>query len=141
MKRVLYVDDETDRESFQSTLDTLRGRGIDVKAIGNVREVLPFLEAEGRTLVAVVLDVFMPTHGMYTPAESDRGMRTGLLLLRDIRQRYANLPIILVSVLAEETAEEWIRVHNVAAYFTRPVLAGDIARAIHALPPRKGGSE
>ena len=47
-----------------------------------------------------IIDMMMPSRGLYADDVSESGLRTGLLVARDIRNRTPNIPIILWSAAA-----------------------------------------
>lgn len=127
--RVVYVDDEADSERFRSKVDILNEEGIDVVCVGDIREALRTLEMEVN-VQALVLDILMPPFDIYDLKETDEGTTTGLRLLEDIRERYPDLPVVVVSVKPEERIRERVEQLGVAEYLKKPAMATAIVAAI-----------
>lgn len=91
---ILIVDDEP---WFVGPLtEALADAGFTTQLASTPDECMKAL-AGGQRIEAVVLDVMLPP-GSLDPREVDYGVNTGLVLLRRIRERHPNVPVILHSV-------------------------------------------
>jgi DNA-binding response OmpR family regulator len=87
---ILIVDDEPRR--LHSCVDALEDRGFTVILAMSVED---FREKLARSPVSlVILDVMLPPGPL---PESDGGLRTGLVLLGEIRRAHTQLPVVLFS--------------------------------------------
>src|SRR5688572_29365684 len=84
--RILIVEDDLDMLMLLETV--LNRLDADIVTVGNGREALAVLEADAR-FAAIVADIMMP--------EMD-----GIELTRAVRQRYGDLPVIIVSASTEK---------------------------------------
>lgn len=110
---VLIVDDEL--EVCLSLGEVLRTKGYGTVEVSDPREVLPLLGRERVDLV--VMDVRMPSIG-------------GIDLLRLIRERYAALPIIMISGYA--SIENAVRAMKYGAlnFYAKPIQLEELLREI-----------
>jgi FixJ family two-component response regulator len=72
----------------------------------------------------------MPPEDFYSLDETDGGTTTGLRLLHDIREKYLEIPIIIVSIRRMQVAEDLMREFRVADYLEKPVSSIAVANAI-----------
>lgn len=127
--RVLFIDDESDTERFQSKVEWLRDEGIHVESIGVVEEVLPFLQSNAQSIEAIILDILMPPHDYYSLEETNDGTTTGLRLLKDIHSKYPDIPVVIVSV-KRGLSHENLQHLGARAYLEKPALSSQIAQAV-----------
>lgn len=111
--RILLVDDEA--QLRRASARVLRAEGFDVVEAADGREALAQLE-RGEFAV-VVSDIMMPN-------------MTGLELLRAIRQRDLELPVILLTGMPNSEAALEAKHHGALHYLTKPV---DNARLVLAV--------
>jgi PAS domain S-box-containing protein len=109
-RRVLAVDDELPLRRLVSIM--LSSEGHDVTIAASAEEALELLERQ--TFDVVLSDVNM-----------GEGM-TGWELADRIRERWPDLPIVLVSGLGAQITEDEMRAHGVAAVLAKPYRAAEI---------------
>jgi CheY-like chemotaxis protein len=130
-KLVLYVDDEANTEKMASKFEILKDEGIDVAAVTRVSDVLPEIARLGNAVNLIVLDLIMPPENIYSLGDTDGGTTTGLRLLQDIRNKYSNVPVMIVSIRRRTTMrEDLMKRYGVVEYLEKPVTAYEIAVAI-----------
>jgi CheY-like chemotaxis protein len=125
----MYVDEEANSEAMASKFDVMKSYDIEVRIVVEVANALPTLR-EQRDIALVILDIIMPPKLVYSLEETQGGSLTGLRLLRDIRKEFPLLPVMLVSVMPREAAEEAVRLYNVVDYYTKPVTGSQLAEAV-----------
>ncbi len=118
---ILLVDD--DPLNVQALARTLGGAGFaTTRALDGV-EALECLETE--TFDAVVSDVLMPR-------------MNGLQLVRRIRRRFPDLPVILMSGLISDEVCDAIAGLGAAALFQKPVSRAALILLLRSLPREPG---
>ena len=98
MKRlVMLVDD--DRAVMQYYRRAIEAIGLEVVQFYDPDGVADFMSGEHvRIPDAVVLDVMLPPGKRYIGrADVDHGLRTGLLLLRELREHFGQCPFIVLT--------------------------------------------
>lgn len=104
---VTFVDDtkiESDRYLGALKLAGVTAMG-EIDMIGSANGCNRIFE-DGYSTQIFVLDVIMPPQRLYSAAESQAGMQTGLLLARDIRNKFPGIPVILFSHLTFSDVRE-----------------------------------
>lgn len=99
---VLVVDDEP--VVMQYYVKVFQERGLRARLVTNVDDVFPIMEKHKDEVAAVVIDIMMPPGTRYSERNSEEGLKTGLLLWRDLRARFTELPmLILTNVTRNDT--------------------------------------
>ncbi|MEL6160701.1 MAG: response regulator [Cyanobacteria bacterium J06554_11] len=113
---ILVVDDEPDvelmfRHKFRKEI---RANRIDFHFSLSATDALAYLEAPAHRAEATLIlsDINMP------------GMN-GLELLRVIKARYANLPVMMVTAYGDESSQETAKQYGASGFINKPV---DFAR-------------
>jgi DNA-binding NtrC family response regulator len=138
MHNILYIDDESGTERFKSKVELLADRGYRVIPVTTVDAVGPALYEHGSSISAVVLDILMPPLDVYSLEETNDGTTTGLSVLRDLRERVPDMPVIIVSVKPKAESASVIAKFGVTSYLQRPVLASAIADALDNVLRQRG---
>lgn len=92
MSTILLVDDESVYTSLYRA--SLQSRSLKVIACKGPKSALKKL-SEHPNIKVFVVDLMMPSQGLYTPEETQNNLLTGALLARDIRRIYHEEPIII----------------------------------------------
>lgn len=99
---ILIVDDEP---SFSAPLQwALEFAGFETCLAATPSECMGVV-AGGKPVDLVILDVMLPA-GDFDLKEVDGGMGTGLVLLTKIRDKLANVPVIILSVRTDIAVNE-----------------------------------
>ncbi|HEX8145279.1 MAG TPA: response regulator [Pyrinomonadaceae bacterium] len=130
MKTVLYVDDEADTEKMSSKFELMKAEGITVIPATRIKMALDELEMRRASIDLVILDIIMPPEDYYSLEDTEGGTTTGLKLLEEIRRKYSDLPIIIVSVRRSPGVQKFEAMYNVADFLEKPVSAFTLAAAI-----------
>ena len=114
--KILIVDDEL--EVCLSLSEVLRGKGYNAIHCSDPEEILPLLEREHIGLA--IMDVRMPTIG-------------GIDLLKQIRSRFDQLPVIMISGYA--SVENAVRAMKYGAlnFYTKPIPIPSLMQEIRNL--------
>lgn len=121
-QRILVVEDEEDMAVLLRRV--LERRGFSVDLASNGTEALAALAT--RPYALLITDIFMPR-------------MNGLRLVEAARQRWPNLPVILITGLGDwESYVRGMDLH-VVDYLTKPIRLGDllaaVERALDSPPP------
>lgn len=95
MKRILIVDDDKKTLSYLKE-DLIKSYQFDVTYLESVDNVL--LTLKGSRYDAVILDIMMPVSEKWSRDEqtnSEKGLSTGLILLKQIRAQFPKIPIVI----------------------------------------------
>jgi two-component system NtrC family sensor kinase len=120
-RSILLVEDNP--EVADITAETLRSLGAAVEPVNRARAALDRLAADGVFFDFVVSDIVMPD-----------GM-SGLQLAREIRARYPQLPVLLMSGYSDTLAEAGAEFPVVAKPLSQAALADAIRRLSGDRPP------
>jgi len=106
-KHVLIIDD--DHLVMNVYEAALRKRGFEVTRFGGeqcVDEALQFLRERAKAVDIIVVDIMMPPGEALKDQDTDQGMKTGVFLLKMLKDSYPDLPLlVLTNVQNEETLE------------------------------------
>lgn len=133
MKKVLYIDDEVDTEKMASKFEIMAEQGIEVIKVENVESALPMIEKNLSDIGLIVLDVIMPPEDYYTLEETNGGTTTGFRLLQDIRNKYEQIPILIVSIRRKQKAESFLQQFHIVNYLEKPISAADLGNSIRTI--------
>jgi CheY-like chemotaxis protein len=98
---ILFIDDE--ERYVRSYIDELALAGFKVHFCSKVESALHFLDSSKDQVDLCIVDIMMPPGKTFATADSQGGVRTGLLFYDYIRQQALHLPII---VLTNRTSDE-----------------------------------
>jgi CheY-like chemotaxis protein len=131
MIKIIYIDDEANSEKLDSKFDLLLGEGIQIIPVAYIKDALPVIKKNIDVIKMIIIDLIMPPYNYYNLEETTGGTLTGIRLLKDIREKYSDIPIMIVSVNKRETCpEDKLKEYKVAEYLEKPVSASEIADKI-----------
>lgn len=93
-KLVLLVED--DRLPMQFYVKALDQKGFKVKQFVEPDGALNFVRDKGSQISAIILDIMMPP-GRYGPECTNEGLKTGVFLLKDLREKCPNVPVVVLT--------------------------------------------
>ena len=120
--RLLVVDDE--RAVLKVVSALLDHAGFQVKTAASGPEALAWFDAHPTEVDAALLDLAMP--------EMD-----GAVLLRELRRRRPELPIILTSGYAEQTAIDDFAARDYQAFMRKPYRPRDLVEVLRSHLPER----
>lgn len=97
MAYVAFVDDEHGPIDYY--LDALKAKGHQVQRLDTVEDLFAHL-AENKPADIYVVDILMPTHGHPQLKEASDGLATGIVLHREIRRAFQDVPIIMLTSIS-----------------------------------------
>jgi CheY-like chemotaxis protein len=128
--KILFVDDErTPTDYFVNALRADHDVRFVKKAVEARKEVT---KAEGFGYDVVILDIMMPP-GPYA-AESPDGLRTGLYILRDLRLRHPEIPVIALTNAVDPALLEALQLQpNVKTVDKTQILPSALPEIVRAV--------
>lgn len=130
MKNIVYIDDEANSEAMISKFEVLEEEGWKIIPVVDIKDAIPKLREYRGNVHLIILDIIMPPKNLYTLADTNGGTKTGLKLLEDIRKEFANVPIMILSVMSKTDAEEQIHKYSVIEFLSKPIDGTELAAAI-----------
>lgn len=94
---ILLIDDEEAPNVFY--VRALERAGFRVERRTSVDDALDFARGAIQKLALVILDVMMPFGRSYSAEDADDGLRTGVLVYKDIRALSSTVPILVLTVV------------------------------------------
>ncbi len=130
MLKILFIDD--DIRSQIDTLDILKMEGFDVVYASHIKEAITLAEKYNNSISAIVLDIMMPTQGIFSLQETQGGRRTGILLYQKyLKPLLPNIPVIVLTALTDQSILSEIRKELcVKSILYRPITVKEIIREI-----------
>lgn len=108
-KNILWVDDDIDRFALMADRDELESRGGSIIKAPRPEDLLKVLREQILKIDGIIVDISMPT-GELDMEEAEYGMRTGLALIRKIRESdsiYKDTPIIVYTVIGKDDVRQY----------------------------------
>ena len=136
MKQVIIVDD--DHGPMDYYLEALRIRGFDVKQIDSTDDAYNWLKAsETMKPALVVIDIMMPRGTFLKEEETDRGLLSGLFIAYDVRKRFPDVPIIILTNNPTEEVVERVpaKAHIKAKFEIAPFAFADFVKQVISQQP------
>lgn len=113
---ILFIDDEERiMDSYKLELEMV---GYAVVLENDVNAALRTFQAKLGEISLVILDIMMPP-GKLSETETDGGLRTGLQLYREIREKSPDLPIMIFTNVSDKGVEKQFRDEKIAGSFEK----------------------
>jgi CheY-like chemotaxis protein len=102
---VLLVDDDKFLMSYY--VRRLQQMHMEVYQKLDPDQAMAWIEGERPELAAIILDIMMPYGTRYDAQQTLQGLRTGIILYRDIRRLYPKTPVVaLTNVIDGDVLQE-----------------------------------
>jgi len=124
--RVLFIDDLI--EELNAFKELLELDGIDVIGATDVDSGYDMVQAGGFDVV--IVDIMMPPGRYRDRQDNEKGMRTGIYLIQDIRASFPRLPIIALTNVSMSGVLEPLY----GCPFIRIVQKTEVSASLDALP-------
>jgi CheY-like chemotaxis protein len=127
LSRTVLIVDDADTCTDLLEVALIRIPGVDVACVPSGREALKLLGASGAQVCAMVTDLNMP-------------FVDGFELIARVRkdERYARLPIIVVSGDVDPGTPDRVKLLGVNAYFAKPYSPASVRRTLENLLDGRG---
>lgn len=142
MSKIIWVDDDINRPELRAEKEELQERGCEIIAVQDTDEFLELLKKpqENFNYDGVILDLSMPVGYEFTLKEAAYGSRTGLLLLKKIRENilFQNIKVIVYSIVDNDNVDRECKRANALYLKKANLLADDFAeRVMDWINPQK----
>jgi len=127
MAKILSVDEDVG--ILQSHYDHLEMIGHhDLVIATDPEETIEAIERWGDGINLIILDIMLPVGRMFNFEEANLGLTTGVLLLEQIQSRLPDIPIIVLTAIANEEVKKQILAHGIPEeyYLDKPVGPRDL---------------
>jgi CheY-like chemotaxis protein len=104
MKNILFVDDEPRR--MQLFVEELEACGFHVSFERDAETALAVFRLPDRRFDLIVLDISMPAGGEFAHEDTHQGLRTGLYLYDKIRLVTKEVPVVILTNVADRRVSE-----------------------------------
>lgn len=91
---ILIIDDEKAR--MQINQQYLEKLGYKVLLFDSIKEAREFVKLKYNIIDAIILDMMMPTDGIYSKEETDVGLLTGSVFYRSFRKENGNEKLVII---------------------------------------------
>lgn len=101
---ILIVDDEPVR--MEVYVEELELSNYQVELADNIDDALEYFEKRQEEITLLILDIMMPSGKLSKEKGIGRGLRTGIIFYKKIREDNKSLPIIILSNLSKIDDQE-----------------------------------
>jgi DNA-binding response OmpR family regulator len=130
MKKVFFIDDQSNSSEFESRFDIIKEQGIEILYVDNIDDVIPIFQEYVHEIGLIILDIIIPPLDKYSEDQSNGGTTTGLLLLKEIRKINKEIPIIIFSIRRKSGIEMNFENNNVVRYLQKPIETAELVNYI-----------
>ncbi len=110
MSKIIWVDDDINRPELRAERDELEERGCEIVPVRDADDFLEMLKKkkENFDYDGVIIDLSMPVGTEFTLNEAAFGSRTGLLLMKTIRENelFCNVKLIVYSIVDSDEVDK-----------------------------------
>lgn len=131
---ILWIDDDN-ALSLMSYIDELEEGGLEVVHIRVPDQMGDAIEARRNRIQAIIMDILMPTGNLIDIGEARQGYRTGLVLLKRLKEdsRYATIPVLIFTILSNQEVKEWAARYKVPLLLKQETTPQQLCAAIKDL--------
>lgn len=122
-KRVLIIDDEF--EEIEDLFKVIKSNGHFYEGVNNITDALKKLEAK---YDLIILDIIFPLSkdGHFDKYETDMGRRTGIEMLKEIKNKPGSPIVIILSARRPDIFENLSRDLGAGKYLQKPISPRDL---------------
>jgi CheY-like chemotaxis protein len=131
---ILWVDDDI-IEALRAYADELSDASYKVIMARNVDEMWSALETAYKDISLIIMDVLMPTGNRVDSEESRAGQRTGLVLIKRIKEHdsYKKIPIMIFTVVSSQETFAWAKDNDIPVFKKQDVLPAGLLSIVQKL--------
>ena len=125
--KILWIDDDVNYPELRQEREALEERGCVITCVTNpddidYNNITPF--------DCIIIDLLMPTGKNLSCPETKFGTRTGLAIIKKIKEKSSYAKTIIYSAFDSNTTKKYCDCHNIP-YWSKPdFLADDFADAV-----------
>lgn len=124
MKRVLLIDD--DMRHMRYFAEYLELEGFQVDLVESDKEALEYIHDNADLVGLVILDMIMPSRGLFTTEETKYYSRTGVKLFSKISALLPEVPVIVLTIAEDRELVEDMLQMGAKAYLIKERTAPSV---------------
>ena len=126
---ILFIDDES--RHMGSYRDELKLSGCEVVFESDTDGAWEFFEKNTHRIELIILDIMMPPGKSFEDADTEEGRRTGVHFYHRVRERAPELPVIILTNVADDDLMDSFRDDENCWYFEKMrYMPFEIAREV-----------
>lgn len=124
VKRILWVDDDVKRLELSVDIDEFNDRGFEVIKASNPDECKEII-AQRQDFKCIIVDISMPTGKSVDFGAAKGGMRTGLVVLKELvkNDRLNNIKKVVYTIVDDEEVRNYCEENNIPYLSKRNFLS------------------
>lgn len=133
MTKVLYIDDEANAEKMLSKFEILQDYDIEITPVFSMSSILSTISQDLTKFNLIIVDLIMAPLDYFTLDETNRGLDTGKIIIKKIRENVSNtdIPIIIVSIRKKNSFEKYfLEKYKVNEFCVKPISALELKEVI-----------
>lgn len=116
-KKIIWIDDDINRSFLRPYVVELMDNDFDiikVNASDDVKNNLENMKGDN-SLVAIIIDIAMPTGNIINFRKARGGLRTGIIILKDLlkNENYAKVPKIVFTNVDDEEVKKFCKGNDI----------------------------
>lgn len=114
IRKILWLDDDIDNASLRTEKTELSSRGYTIVGLSTPDDFDKAIK-ENVEFDCFIIDVSLPVGSRLDIGEAKKGLRTGLVLLKEIANmdKFSNVPIIVYTIVSDHEIKTYCREHNI----------------------------
>jgi CheY-like chemotaxis protein len=123
-KKIFIIDDEF--EKIKDLFEVIRTKGHSYEGVDNIKEALKKLEKTKYDLI--ILDIIFPISKdqYFAVEETESGRRTGIEMLRKIKNHYGSPPVVILSARRLDIFKDLSEELGAVRYLQKPISPRDL---------------
>lgn len=134
MKKILWVDDDIKRLELSVDIDEFIDKGFEIIKAANPDECSEIIE-QRHDFECIIVDISMPTGKNIDFGEAKGGMRTGLIILKNLakNEELKNIKKVVYTIVDDEEVRNYCEENNITYLSKRNYLSDTFVEKISQL--------
>lgn len=134
MKKILWVDDDIKRLELSVDIDEFIDKGFEIIKAANPDECSEIIE-QRHDFGCIIVDISMPTGKNIDFGEAKGGMRTGLIILKNLvkNEELKNIKKVVYTIVDDEEVRNYCEENNITYLSKRNYLSDTFVEKISQL--------
>lgn len=134
MKKILWVDDDIKRLELSVDIDEFIDKGFEIIKAANPDECSEIIE-QRHDFECIIVDISMPTGKNIDFGEAKGGMRTGLIILKNLvkNKELKNIKKVVYTIVDDEEVRNYCEENNITYLSKRNYLSDTFVEKISQL--------